>query len=186
MNDVDLKEPRAAHARHRKPKVGRQQPTRPWQVEIDVYLDDVSPPPERKPTFHLETCLPRDPYGNIVFFNCDRPGFEIRFNLYDNTNNGQGSGYVFHPPSAPPHDVMQWAMWSSLGPDCPRRGCGQWPEFTSGNIENAGQTLVVENTNSTQAYFGYTLRVTNDHGGSFVELDPGGSNQNGSSSAYGG
>jgi hypothetical protein len=172
MNDIDLKDRNKTTAEHGAPELQGQRPTKPWDVEVDVYLTSVGPPA----TFSIATCLPVDPNGNIVFSNNGRPGFTINFRLYD----GTGGGYVFPNPPAPPNKEMQWAMWSTQGQGCPPQGSGQWSEFTSQNVKDQGETLVVRNTNSSQTQFGYTLRVTNDGGQTFVDLDPGGSNQNGS------
>lgn len=184
MGDIDVKERPHAHEEHkRKRHIGTHTPGKPWEVEVDVYLDDVGPPPELKPKFHLNTCLPIDPYGNIIFYNCGRPGFTIRFNLFDNTNGGAGSKYAFPNPPGPPGqpDPSKWALWSTKGSGCPPNNCNaQWADFQSDHVEQEGQVLVVTDVNSTMALFGYTLRVTNDRGSTFVNLDPGGSNQNGS------
>jgi hypothetical protein len=179
MDEVSVKERHhREHHEKRERHLRRNQPTKPWDCEIDVYLTSVGPPA----VFQIESPLPVDEYGNIIFCNNGRPGFMIHFRLYDQTNDGNGSGYVFPNPPAPPNQVMQWAMWSSEGEGCPEPGCGQWSEFTTVNVKDDGTTLVVQNTNSSQTFFGYTLRVTNDNGASFVNLDPGGNNQNGSTS----
>jgi hypothetical protein len=173
MNDVDLKSRPMKGAT----ELRGQAPGKPWEAEVDVYLTSVGPPV----AFTIETCLPTDASGNIIFKNNGRPGFNINFHLYDNTNDGQGSGYVFPNPPAPPNKTGAWAMWSSAGQGCPPQGCGQWSEFTCTATKDQGKTLVVRNTNTSQTTFGYTLRVTNDNGATFVDLDPGGVNQNGSS-----
>lgn len=177
MSEVTTKDRSHSEAHHKDEDTAllRQVPGKPWEAEVDVYLTSVGPPA----AFQIQTCLPVDPNGNIVFYNNGRPGFSINFHLYDNTNNGAGSGYVFPNPPSPPSKLMQWAMWSSAGQGCPPVGSGQWSEFTSVVVKDQGKTLVVRNTNSTQTLFGYTLRVTNDGGTTFVDLDPGGSNQNG-------
>ena len=59
----------------------------PWEVEIDIHLKKGCPDPE----FEISTPLPRDPNGNIIFLNNHRPGFNIKFNLHDDTH----SGYTF-------------------------------------------------------------------------------------------
>jgi len=170
----DLKHGRAAEAQGG-PAIDAGKPTKAWEAEVDVYLKSVNPL-----NFELATCLPVDNAGNIVFYNNGRPGFMISFRLFDDTNNGNGSGYVFPNPPDPPNQKAKWAMWSSQGAGCPAPECGQWPEFTTVNVKDQGTTLVVHNTNSTQTLFGYTLRVTNDNGATFVDLDPGGNNMNGS------
>jgi hypothetical protein len=188
MNDINTKDRNRSDEEcdeRGRSELQRQVPNKPWDVDVDVYLEDVGPAPERKATFHLDTCLPVDQFGNISFFNSHRHGFRIRFNLWDNTNGGLGSNYVFHNPAKPPNDPSKWALWSAQGQGCPPDNCNaQWDEFQSDHIEGGGQTLVVTNTNSQLAYFGYTLRVTNDGGQNFVNLDPGGTNMNGTTSRY--
>ena len=175
MDEITIKGPHQSADRERQPtpSLEPQRPSRPWEVDVDVYLKSVGPPAQ----FDILCCLPVDQNGNIVFYNNGRPGFTVNFRLYDDTN----SGYVFPNPPAPPNKIMKWAMWSTQGQGCPPQGSGQWPEFTSVNVKDQGQTLVVRNTNTTQTNFGYTLRVTNDGGATFVDLDPGGTNENGNS-----
>jgi hypothetical protein len=151
-------------------------PGKPWEVEVDVYLQSVGPPAQ----FELKTCLPVNANDEIVFANKRRPGFNINFNLYDDTNGGGGSGYVFPNPPKLPHQAHKWALWSKEGHGCPPANFGQqWPEFESISVKNQGKTLVVRNLNQNTTRFGFTLRVTNDNGGTFVDLDPGGDNKNG-------
>ncbi|MGN6848184.1 MAG: hypothetical protein ACTHJK_01705 [Sphingomicrobium sp.] len=184
MHDVDTKERRDGHSEcdEGHPKLQRKGPNnKPWVIDVDVYLDKVEPPPDRTPTFHLDTCLPMDASGNISFSNRHRNGFQIRFNLWDNTTEGN---YVFHEPIKSPTDPSKWALWSSKGPGCPPDNCNaQWEQFQSDHSEAGGLTLVVNNLNSELTYFGYTLRVTNN-GTDFVNLDPGGTNMNGPTSLY--
>lgn len=178
MSEVTTKE------RHERKAVGRNRPQKAWEIDVDVYLNSVGPPAQ----FKLDTCLPTEPDGTdpnerIVFRNKGRPGFTINFRLFDDTNDGNGSGYVFPDPPGPRHvsDPKQWAMWSREGQGCPPPGyADQWSEFTSVDVQDNGQTLVVRNLNNTRTLFGYTLRVTNNDGQTFVELDPGGNNMNGS------
>jgi hypothetical protein len=141
-----------------------------WTVEVDVYLEAAGDPPK----FWLETCLPINKLNDkreIVFHNRGRHGFEILFTLHDLT----GSGYRF---PGPPH--LKEALWSRSGEGCPPKNHNeQWDEFRTVRLMNSGMTLAVRNLNETITRFGYTLRVTNDDGASYVELDPGGDNQNG-------
>ena len=144
---------------------------RPWDVEVDIYLTKGCPDPE----FEIRTTLPIDPAtGNIIFQNNRRPGFNIKFNLFDET----GSGYVF--PSQP---QVQQACWSQLGTSCPQTSV--WQVFDPRRVSNHGQTLEVYNQNPSQSGgnglgpFKYTLRVTNDGGATYCDLDPGGDDQNG-------
>jgi hypothetical protein len=142
---------------------------RPWEVEVDVYLESDGP----DPCFSIYTSLPIDPSnGNIIFSNNHRPGFNIKFNLVDRTN----SGYEF-----PPQPRVREACWSQLGNSCPRSPA--WEVFDPRRVSNNGTTLEVYNQNPSPALgaFKYTLRVTNDGGASYCELDPGGTDQNGPS-----
>jgi hypothetical protein len=141
---------------------------RPWLVDVDVYLEDPV-----GPKFRMETSLPTRGEGDkkvIVFENRRRPGFDIKFNLIDES----AQGYCF------PRKESE-ALWSRRGPGCPPVNYGQqWDEFKVERVVEPDRTiLVVHNANMTKTEFGYTLRVTNDDGRTFVDLDPGGSNQNG-------
>lgn len=164
-------------------KIRKNKPDKRWTIDVDVYLYEAGPPA----VFDVDTCLPSvdDPHDSnrrIVFHNSGRPGFMLRYRLFDNTNNGNGSGYVFPSPPGPDHvrDPLQWAMWSREGHDCPPAGYhAQWDEFTSVEVQDNGTTLLVWNKNQKAAEFAYTLRVTNDGGQSYVDLDPGGNNMNG-------
>lgn len=170
MNDTDVKDPNKTKAEEKRamPQIQGSKPTEPWVVDVDVYLEDAGDPPQ----FRLESCLPMDSGEVITFHNRGRPGFTITFNLIDET----GGGYRF-PPNGKRHD----ALWSRQGPGCPPKDFGrQWDEFeTVRVVEPDRTTLVVRNLNETVTEFGYTLRVTNDEGATFVDLDPVGNNQNG-------
>jgi hypothetical protein len=173
MDDINVRDGGKGEC---KPTQAIKGPQKPWEIDVDVYLKSVGPPAD----FQMKACLPIDKTNkNLYFYNEGRPGFIINFHLYDNTNNGAGSGYVFPNPPAPPNKESEWALWSRQGPGCPPKDHGQWAEFTSQNVKDQGQTLVVVNKNETVTEFGYTLRVTNDDGQKFVDLDPGGYNQNG-------
>jgi hypothetical protein len=163
-------------AEHQMPKAARKGPDKPWVVDVDVYLEDIGPPVE----FHIDSSLPVDG-GNLVFYNRHRPGFTINFRLWDNTAEGN---YVFPNPPAPPNNEEAWALWSSKGKGCPPP-CSSWSVFSAQSVKDQGLTLVVRNLNDSMTEFGYTLRVTNNGGDTFVELDPGGNNMNGSSSNTG-
>ena len=160
------------HHMHQGDRTG---PDKPWVVDADVYLDHVGPPA----VFHIDSSLPVQD-GNLVFYNHHRPGFTINFHLWDNT----GGNYVFPNPPAPPHNEEQWALWASEGEGCPPP-CSSWSVFTAQSVKDQGLTLVVRNLNDSVTEFGYTLRVTNDGGDTFVDLDPGGTNMNGSSTRSG-
>ena len=143
-------------------------PKKPWDVEVDVYLTKACP----NPTFDIYTTLPSNG-GDIVFENHHRPGFNVRFNLYDET----GDGYVF-----PPQAKVREACWSQAGTTCPTSPV--WDVFDPHRVENGGATLVVFNDNPTPAIgpFKYTLRVTKDGGATYCDLDPGGLDGNGARS----
>ena len=139
-------------------------PPEPWVVDIDVYLE----PEGVDPPFFLETILPVNSDGEIVFQNHLRDGFIINFNLKD----PEETGYLF------PDDEDE-ALYSSKGKGCPTSK-GQWGQFKAMEVvKPANTTLVVRNLNQSgqQGQFGYTLRVTD--GSKWRELDPGGDNQNG-------
>lgn len=159
------------------PERERRAPKSTWLVDVDVYLEDAGDAETGiAPRFRLETCLPmarNGPSEMIAFHNRGRHGFEIRFNLIDETN----SGYRFPPTNARHH-----ALWSMEGECCPPDNYGQqWPQFTATRvIEPDLTTLVVRNLNESTTRFGYTLRITKDGGRSYVNLDPVGDNHNGS------
>ncbi len=169
MDDIDLKdrnETDAVRAELVTDLLARG-PDKEWLIQVDVYLEDAASDPAK---FRLESCLPMDLQGVITFHNRGRPGFEILFNLIDETN----SGYCF-----PPNRKRDDALWSRQGPGCPPKDYGQqWDQFEVVRVvEPDRTTLVVHNKNDFVTEFGYTLRVTNDGGVTFVDLDPGGLNQ---------
>jgi hypothetical protein len=143
-------------------------PKQPWDVEVDVYLTKGCPDPK----FKLTTSLPRNG-DDLVFENNRRPGFNVRFNLYDET----GEGYVF-----PPQPKVSDACWSQAGTTCPTLPVSK--VFEPRRVENGGTTLVVYNDNPSPAIgpFKYTLRVTKDGGATYCDLDPGGLDGNGARS----
>jgi hypothetical protein len=111
-----------------------------------------------------------------MFSNNGRPGFNVRFELTDET----GLDYRF---PAPPKDCD--AIWSELGSTgCPASP-GSWTIFEKTGIvvSNHGTVLTAFNRNPSPAQgdFRYTLNVTKDGGATYLPLDPGGCNQNGSS-----
>ena len=171
MNDFTAKNPERS-ATTPTVNLQGQHPTKPWEVEIDVTLNSAGPPAQ----FQIQTCLPVNSNGDIVFRNNGRPGFNLTFRLYDNTSEG---GYAF-PQGANETD----AVWSIVGENgCPSEGA--WEVFPKSNIrvEDNGATLVVFNPNSgptPQGNFRYTLNLTRAGATSYTALDPGGSNQNGS------
>lgn len=138
----------------------------PWDVEVDVYLEKACPHPQ----FHIHTYLPVDSKGYILFDNNHRPGFNIRFNLHDETK----SGYTF-----PPQPKVREACWSQVGTTCPTTA--KWEVFEPRRVENGGATLIVYNQNPSPPLgeFKYALRVTKDDGTTYCDLDPGGIDNNG-------
>lgn len=169
--------PGSEHEQH-KHRLGGAHPTNPWDAEIDVTLTSDGTPPQ----FSIATCLPVDPSGNIIFNNAGRPGFRLTFRLYDDTNGGNGSGYTF-PQGANKAD----AIWSEIEANgCPSSGV--WNVFPTSSIvvQDSGMTLVVHNPNPcpAQGLFRYTLNVTKTGAPPYLALDPGGSNQNGSTSRW--
>lgn len=183
MSDIDVKDRRheGSEEAMQHSKVLAKGPSKPWEIDIDVYLDSVDPL-----DFSIDTCLPQsedDSQSCIEFNNAGRNGFTLNFRLYDNT--GANPSYVFPDPPGNPNqggDPQTWALWSSQGEGCPPPGyADQWDQFTAVKVKDKGTTLEVTNLNQYQSDFGYTLRVTNDGGASFVNLDPGGTNNNGNS-----
>jgi hypothetical protein len=115
--------------------------------------------------------LPQGKKGILEFKNDHHPGFNIHFDLVDKS----GLGFKF-----PPSDKMRSAVWSELGAtSCPQDG--KMEVFEPVSIDNDQTTLVVHNPNAGTVVgaFYYMLRVTNDGGRNYLELDPGGTNKNG-------
>lgn len=151
---------------------------RPWQVQVDVYLESDDDPD--KPVFRIESSLPshRLETGEkcLVFENNHRPGFTILFHLHDQTT----SGYRF-PPDADD------AVRSRIGDKCPD---DQWTKnevFRPLRVIDSGETLVVYNENGKRDgepidRFWYALRVFKDGNSKPLLLDPPGDNTNGQQS----
>lgn len=161
MNDANLVEPATQRAKC-EPEHGN--PHSPNDATIHVHLTKGCPQPE----FYLETDLPKGANGNPTFENKHKPGFYITFVLHDET--GGKTPYVF---ALLPDD----ACWSQWGTECPDQPA--WEVFCPRTVN--GTTLVVYNDNPTPAGgdFMYTLRVTNDGGKHYCNLDPGGTDSNG-------
>lgn len=131
---------------------------------VTVHID-----PHHAPPFWFEsTDLPIVPDNHIYFKFGKKDGFRVHFALDDPT-------YTFA-------DKKSDALWVHNQPDCPSGAC-TWDGFKALRIEK-GQTLIVHNKNDGITDFGYTLRVTNDGGKTYLNLDPIGSNQNSNSSNY--
>lgn len=151
----------------------------PRVVHIDVYIDDPSsdPPSFRVvPSENNSPPLTLGPDDEIIFHNDRHPGFDICFELKDNTH-----GYFF-PPTSQKND----AVWSRIGCECPKSEVREvfQPIRTEETSPGSGELrrLVVHNSNPkpAQGRFKYTLRVTNGTG--WKDLDPGGDNTNGQTS----
>jgi hypothetical protein len=153
----------------------------PWLVQVDVYLDSADPL-----KFHIESCLPQETrnFGGkdenyLVFNNNCRPGFKIVFQLHDLTNTDPDTkGYRF------PHRADD-AVWSKKADECPREYCEEKVFEPIRVIEPDGTALVVEFKNQKVndkpiGDFRYTLNLIKD-GAEPLQLDPGGTGNNGSS-----
>jgi len=146
----------------------------PWEKNVAVNLNSDNDP--KNPLFDIQPLgpdpLPKDSNGDLIFDNEGHDGFKINFILSDNT----GHGYQW-----PPNSKKDQAVWSKLTADakyCPSDGDKDVFHALSIN----GSTLQVRNKNPkpAQGPFRYTLCVTNDGGASYLPLDPGGNNNNGS------
>ena len=142
-----------------------------WEVVVDVYLHSETPG-----DFDVESYLQSDPGSNkLVFCNNGHPGFNVTFNLHDET----GLGYQFI--GAPKEEDSLWSQCGSTG--CPGSP-GSWEVFDkkSVTVTNAGMVMKAlnENPSPAQGDFRYTINVTKDGGRTYLPLDPGGINQNGS------
>lgn len=141
----------------------------PRDVHVDVTLRSDNPI-----DFTIEPnpkdSIPVNSKGELVFRNDHFPGFHIHFRLLD----PKGFGYLFPKP----RDVDR-ALFSRQGAGCPESGV--WSAFKPIRVTPDRLTLVVKNRNSEEdkGEFGYVLRVTNDEGTSYLDLDPGGFNENG-------
>jgi hypothetical protein len=142
-----------------------------WAVDVYVYLHSESPG-----DFTVESYLQSDPGSkNLVFYNRDHPGFDVTFHLVDET----GLGYRFPQPSN-----REDAIWSQMGTDCPSSPV--WEVFQNHRITVGpqGLTLTAHNPNEGSAVgeFRYTLNVSRTGNSPYLPLDPGGNNNNGSTS----
>ena len=138
----------------------------PRDVLVEVHLH-----PDRDPPFHLASPhLPTNSDGEFEFKNQGHPGFNINFVLQEPTH-----GYLW-----PENKHKKQAVWSEAGGGaCPDSEI--WDIFRAIRITPDRKTLVVHNGNTQQTElgkFGYTLRVVKDPS-DWLELDPGGDNQNG-------
>lgn len=146
----------------------------PIEIDVKVIIQDPDADP---PKFKLEcNDLPKGTKDNDFIFNNDgHPGFILNYIL-----QGDAHGYRF------PDDKDE-ALYSAKGVGCPRNK-GQWPQFKARDVKSGNKILVVRNLNQSghQGQFGYTLRVTktphdpDTPADQYLELDPGGENNNGS------
>ena len=171
--EVEVFEEVKSHkARHRRGLHHNGPKGKPWTITVDVYLNNVDDP--NAPDFDIRTCVETVPgdakHPTIVFNNYERSGFDISFRLWDNT----GNTFTF------PQDETE-AVWSQTG-SCPRGPKGVWDVLQPKKVSADGLTLSVHNPNDLTCplgYFYYTLRVTD--GTDWIQLDPGGVNNNGNS-----
>ena len=124
--------------------------------------------------FHFESeDLPIGKDDRIYFSNCGKKiGFMIHFDIDDDLR----PGYRFPTRQSHGNDYLEEALWAAETGGCPSRK-STWPVFRAMREEKDGGTLVVRNKNLVAQDFFYTLRVVS--GNDWLELDPGGSNQNG-------
>lgn len=146
-------------------------PGSPRDVHLTVTVNSAAPG-----DFTIEPdpigSLPVGPNGELIFRNDGHSGFFVYFDLKDPNK----LGYKF-----PPDHKISDAIWSELGAGaCPTKGV--WDVFAPRKILNGDLTLKARNPNVLPELgpFGYTLRVTKDGGKTYLALDPGGVNQNGS------
>lgn len=141
----------------------------PKEVHVSVVLHkDGDEPP-----FHFETTdLPLGPNNVLTFINDEFPGFIIHYDLDDTLNPG------FRFPDEKICNNLAEAIYVQARPGCPS-GKSKWPQFWPMEVTPNGKTLIVRNENRGQVNFGYTLRVTKNGGGKYLDLDPGGDNKNG-------
>jgi hypothetical protein len=148
----------------------------PWEKRVNVFLDSVGPPTRYRIEPAGVNPLPTGPNG-LIFDNAGHDGFNIQFVFTDCTH----SGYLW-----PPHSKKDEAVWSKVGSfvECP-----QDPDqevFTVIDVDQLRTTLTVNNANRkpAQGPFRYTLCVTNNDGHDYLQLDPGGVNNNGPTSLF--
>lgn len=141
-------------------------------ADKDVTVKVVLHPAGDPDVFHFETTdLPMCPGNFLIFRNCLKGNhFRISYKL----DNSARPGFLF--PTGQGQQHLLDALWVHDSTSCPTRAC-TWDEFKAHKVKDEGLTLVVKNKNDDVTNFAYTLRVTN--GSEWLELDPGGGNQNG-------
>lgn len=145
-------------------------PNPPKEATIDVILQ-----PGSKPPFRFESKdITIGPDNHITFDNDNHDGFILHYRI-----KGPNHGYRF-PDSSIPKNLKE-ALYVARGTTCPTEEC-RWGQFEATDVDADGTTLTVRNRNqkAEKGDFAYTLRVTNDSGASYLPLDPGGTNNNGS------
>jgi hypothetical protein len=145
-----------------------------WDVDVYVYLHS-----ETIGDFTVESYLQSDPHSNqLIFYNRRHPGFDVNFHLIDET----GFGYRFPQPAH-----REDGIWSQLGTTCPTSAAPVWDVFVRDSIDvrDRGLTVRAHNPNEAPAVgeFRYTLNVSRDGEPPYLPLDPGGTNNNGSTSS---
>lgn len=135
----------------------------PKEARVTVRIDSVDPL-----SFEFETNdLPKGPNKNELVFKNGKghEGFHIYYTL------DGADGYRFPPDLDDACFVAQGSR-----SECPSQA-SKWGQFQPLGIEDQGRTLKVWNKNDSVHDFAYTLRTSN--GAGWLELDPGGINQNG-------
>lgn len=141
----------------------------PQEAHVSVVIDD---PTTNPPQFHFETTdLPMGPKNVLYFRNCKKDqGFHVFYELVG------AAGFRFPP-------TLSEALYVKHGSKtvCPSTQ-QNWGQFDALKVlDGSGpgmerRILQVWNKNNTPAEFAYTLRITD--GSRWLELDPGGENQN--------
>lgn len=116
--------------------------------------------------------------NDFIFRNEGHDGFLLNFILEPEDPDSPLAEYRFP-------DDKKMALFSAVGVECPTE-LGQWPQFKAKEVKPGNKILVVRNLNQKnhEGQFGYTLRLTKTphmHDPKFIDLDPGGTNTNGSS-----
>jgi hypothetical protein len=146
----------------------------PMKPAKDVHIDVILLLGEKPPFKLASKDITIGPDNYIIFDNDkDHDGFMLHYTIKDPNH-----GYYF--PDSPITNYLKEALYSAKQKPCPSRQ-GQWGQFTAHCVKDGGRTLVVHNRNATgqEGQFAYTLRVTDNAGGSYLPLDPGGLNNNG-------